>query len=225
MKWLLVVEDDRRLAGTLQRGLEEEGYVVDTCHDGEDALRRAGTSMYDGIILDVLLPGRNGFDVCRELRDTGVATPILMLTAKDTVDDTVAGLGAGADDYLRKPFAFRELRARLNAMLRRRTEIAPPIIEAGGIVLDIARREVTRNRERVTLTNREYQILACLMRNRDRAVSRTIIEARVWGHVYGSSSNAVDVHIRRLRRKLDLPGRPSVIQTVRGTGYRFASTR
>jgi DNA-binding response OmpR family regulator len=220
---LLVVEDDRRLADVLRRGLEEEGHTVDLCHDGDEAAHLLESAAYDGLVLDIMLPGQNGLDICRELRARGDATPILMLTARDTVDDTVAGLEAGADDYLRKPFAFRELRARLQSITRRASGPALPYLEVGDLVLDIDNREVRRGGRRVLLTNREYQLLSYLMHNSGRVLTRTMIEDHVWGYSYDGLSNSVDVHIKRLRRKLDLPGKPSVIQTVRGAGYRLVN--
>lgn len=218
---MLIVEDDRRLADVLRRGLEEEGYTVDLSHDGDEAVDLAGMAQYDAIILDVMLPGQNGLAVCRTLRSDGVTVPILMLTARDTVDDTVAGLEAGADDYLTKPFAFRELRARLHTIMRRSGTLPATLLEAGDLVLDVATREVRVGDRRVALTAREYQVLTYLMRNQGRVLTRTMIEDQVWGYTDRGLSNTVDVHIRRLRTKLDRPGCPSIIETVRGSGYRL----
>jgi two-component system OmpR family response regulator len=220
---LLVVEDDPSLSDVLRRGLSEDGYAVDVCADGERAVFQAGTVDYDGIILDVMLPGKDGLTVCRELRASGTITPILMLTARDTVDDTVTGLEAGADDYLRKPFAFRELRARLQAILRRPAGATAPEIRAGALVLDISRREARQGDRRIFLTNREYQILEYLMRNPGRTLTRMMIEDHVWGHSYPGLSNTIDVHIKRLRGKIDRTGEPSMIETVRGVGYRLSA--
>lgn len=217
----LIVEDDRRLADVLRRGLQEEGYTVDLSHDGDEALDLAGLVQYDVIILDVMLPGRDGLTTCRTLRSDGITTPILMLTARDTVDDTVAGLEAGADDYLTKPFAFRELRARLHSVMRRSGTLPSTLLEVGDLVLDVATREVRRGQRQVSLTAREYQVLAYLMRNHGRVLTRTLIEDQVWGTTDRGLSNTVDVHIRRLRAKLDTPGQPSIIETVRGAGYRL----
>jgi DNA-binding response OmpR family regulator len=221
---VLVVEDDRRLADVLQRGLEEEGYSVELCGNGADAVLAATVNSYDAIVLDIMLPGKDGLTVCRDLRLAGVKTPVLMLTARDTVDDVVAGLEAGADDYLKKPFAFRELRARLQSLLRRVADAASPEMVVGVLVLDTARRDVRVRGQRVSLTNREYQVLEYLVYNRGRLLTRNMIEEHVWGYDYEGLSNTVDVHITRLRRKLDRPDQPSLIETVRGAGYRLVDT-
>ena len=217
----LIVEDDPRMADVLQRGLTEDGLAVDVCNDGNDVAPLVESTRYDAIVLDVMLPGKNGIEVCRALRTSGVTTPILMLTARDTVDDTVAGLEAGADDYLAKPFAFRELRARLQTIMRRASGSASSSIQVGDLVLDIARREVRRGKRRISLTNREFQVLSYLMHNPGRTVTRIMIEDHVWGYPYVGLSNTVDVHVKRLRQKLDVPDRPSIIETVRGVGYRL----
>jgi YD repeat-containing protein len=218
---ILVVEDDRRLADVLRRGLSEEGYAVDLCANGDDALLQATMTAYDAIVLDLMLPGKDGMAVCRELRAAGIKTPLLMLTARDALDDVVTGLQAGADDYLTKPFAFRELSARLQSLIRRAAGAASPQLQVGDLVLDLGSREVRRAGQRIALTNREYQVLEYLMHNRGRVVSRTMIEEHVWGYDYDGFSNTVDVHITRLRRKLDRPGEPSLIETLRGAGYRL----
>jgi len=220
---ILVVEDDRSLASVLYRGLSEEGHAVDLSDNGNDALAQASVIEYDGIVLDIMLPGKNGLDVCRELRDLGVTTPILILTARDSVDDTVLGLEAGADDYLRKPFAFRELRARLHAVTRRPASMAFPRVRIGDIELDMSTREVRRDGRTIPLTNREYQVLAYLAQNPGRVLTRIMIEDHVWGSSLPGLSNTVDVHIGRLRRKLDSPDGPSIIETVRNAGYRLRS--
>jgi len=218
---LLIVEDDPKLADIVRRGLVRDGQSADICADGDDAVLQAELNDYDGIILDLMLPGQNGLEVCRQLRADGVTTPILMLTARDDVDDVVAGLEAGADDYLTKPFAFRELRARLQSIMRRASGAASPQLQIGEIMVDLAMQEVQRAGVRVPLTNREYQVLEYLAHNRGRVLSRSMIEEHVWGYDYDGISNTVDVHIRRLRRKLDRPGEPSVIETVRNVGYRL----
>lgn len=221
---LLVVEDDPGLSDVLWRGLSEEGFTVDLCGRGDEAVLLAELTQYDGIILDVMLPGKSGIQVCRELRSTGARTPVLMLTARDTVDDVVSGLEAGADDYLVKPFAFRELRARLQAILRRGDGMATPLVTIGAVTLDLAKHEVRRGEERIPLTNREFQVFTYLAQNRGRVLTRLMIEDSVWGSMYAGLSNTVDVQIKRLRAKLDVPGHPSIIETVRGAGYRLADT-
>jgi DNA-binding response OmpR family regulator len=215
------VEDDRQLADVVRRGLERDGQSVDVCGDGDDAVLQAELRGYDAIILDLMLPGANGLDICRRLRGDGFTTPILILTARDTVDDVVAGLEAGADDYLTKPFAFRELRARLQSIMRRSAGAASSRLQSGDLVLDLATQEVKRAGRRVPLTTREYQVLEYLMYNQGKVLSRSMLEEHVWGYDYDGISNTVDVHIRRLRSKLDRPGEPSIIETVRGSGYRL----
>jgi DNA-binding response OmpR family regulator len=220
---LLVVEDDKRLADVMRRGLKQEGYTVEICVNGDDAILQASLNDYDALVLDIMLPGKDGLTVCRELRAKSVSTPVLMLTARDSLDDIVKGLEAGADDYLKKPFAFRELRARLQSLIRRASGQASSQLQVGDLVLDLATRELTVSGKAVVLTNREYQVLVFLMHNRGRVLSRTLIEEHVWGYDYEGYSNTVDVHITRLRQKLDRPGKPSIIQTVRGAGYRLLS--
>lgn len=218
---LLIVEDDPQLADVLRRGLLRDGQTSDICEDGDDAVLQAEVRAYDGIVLDVMLPGRNGLEVCRQLRADGLTTPILLLTARDSVDDIVAGLEAGADDYLTKPFAFRELRARLHSIMRRAAGAASSQLEVGDLVVDMGTQEVRRAGRHVVLTNREYQVLEYLIYNRGKVLTRSMIEEHVWGYDYDGISNTVDVHIRRLRSKLDRPEEPSVIETVRGAGYRL----
>lgn len=223
---ILVIEDDRRLADVIQRGLVEDGYDVDLQLDGDGGQWAALSTPHDAIVLDVMLPGIDGFTVCRNLRSQGVRTPILMLTARDTVDDTVEGLESGADDYMRKPFAFRELRARIHALTRRGSDQAmTPRVVFGNLSLDSDRREVIHSGTRISLTNREFGILSYLMQHPGKVLTRIMIEDHVWGHAYPGLSNTVDVHIRRLRSKLDRPEEPSPIETVRGVGYRLRTDR
>lgn len=221
---LLIVEDDPQLAGVVARGLGRDGQTADICPDGDDAVLQAELVGYDGIVLDVMLPGQSGLEVCRQLRAKGINSPILMLTARDTVDDIVAGLEAGADDYVTKPFAFREQRARLQSILRRASGTGSSTLEAGDLTLDIARQEAFRSGQQVSLTNREFQVLEYLMYNRGRVLPRAMIEDHVWGYDYEGVSNTVDVHIRRLRRKLDRPGSGSIIETIRNAGYRLVDS-
>lgn len=218
---ILVVEDERRLCNIVKRGLLEEGYVVDTAYDGEDGEYLAETTPYDLVILDIMLPKKDGIEVCRELRLKKVNTPILMLTAKDTVDDRVKGLDAGADDYLVKPFAFNELLARIRALLRRDGFSKSPKLQVGDLVLDTLTREAWRRQRKIELTTKEYSILEYFMRHPDMVITRTMIEENAWNYEFDSMSNIIDVYIRRLRRKIDEEGEDSLIQTVRGAGYRL----
>ena len=218
---ILVVEDSRRLAGIIKRGLLEEGYSVDNAFDGEEAQHMAETTPYDVIIMDVMLPKKDGVTLCRELRARDVNTPMLMLTAKDSVEDKVIGLDAGSDDYLVKPFAFSELLARLRALLRR--EVTPRALpfKVGDLVLDPLSREVRRGDRRIELTAKEYAILEYFMRHANAVVTRTMLGESVWDYEYDGISNIIDVYVRRIRSKIDSDGQPSLIQTVRGAGYRL----
>ena len=216
---LLVVEDEPRLARSIRNGLEEEGHAVDVAPDGDDAVLLATTNEYDVIVLDVLLPRKNGFAVCREVRHRHVATPILMLTAKDSVEDKVTGLNTGADDYLTKPFAFDELVARVNALARRRALDRSPLLQVDDLVLDPATREVRRGEEPIELTNKEYALLALLMRRPGQVCTRTQIAERIWDLGVENESNVIDVYVRHLRRKIDAGDVRRLIHTVRGVGY------
>jgi two-component system OmpR family response regulator len=216
---ILLVEDELKMARALRRGLEQEGHAVDVSVDGDDALRRAVELDYDAIVLDVMLPGRDGFSVCRELRSRGRWAPVLMLTARDAVEDRIRGLDAGADDYLVKPFAFGELLARLRALVRRGASERPPVITVGDVALDPAAHTVIRGGTPVELSAREFSLLEFLMRHAGEVVSRTRILEQVWDVNYSGFSNVVDVYVGYLRRKLEQPfGRP-LIRTVRGVGY------
>ncbi|MCL4369037.1 MAG: response regulator transcription factor [Actinobacteria bacterium] len=219
---VLLVEDERKIAAYVRRGLEEAGYAVDPAFTGPDALRLVGMAEYDAIVLDIMLPEIDGLTACRELRARGVAAPILMLTARDTVDDRVAGLDAGADDYLVKPFAMKELLARLRALARRAAE-APktPVLTVADLSLDPAARKVTRAGKKIVLSAKEFAILEHLMRNAGLVLTRTMITEHVWNYDVFHLSNAVDVYIRNLRRKMDDDFEPKLIQTIRGVGYRL----
>lgn len=218
---ILVVEDEARLARLVRRGLTEEGHAVDLAGSGEDALDSISLANYDAIVLDVMLPGIDGFEVCRQLRRQRVHTPVLLLTARDAVDDRVAGLDAGADDYLVKPFALAELSARLRALARRPAEARDTILRIGSLRLDPAMRLVWIGEERIELANKEFRILEYLMQNPNRVLTRTMITDRVWDYDFLNATNVIDVHIRSLRRKLrDAPG-GRLIETVRGVGYRI----
>ena len=218
---ILVVDDDRRLCAVIRRGLLEQGYAVDLAYDGEEGEYLAEINPYDVIILDIMLPSQDGMQVCQELRAKKVNTPILMLTAKDTVEDRVTGLDKGADDYLVKPFAFSELLARIRALLRREGTSKSPEIRVGDLVLNTLTREVRRGHRPIELTTKEYIILEYLMRRPKAVATRTMIEEHAWDYDFDSMSNLVDVYIRRLRRKIDAEGEDSLIQTVRGAGYRL----
>jgi len=220
---ILVVEDEARLATLLRRGLTEGGHAIDLAGSGEDALDSIALARYDAIVLDVMLPGIDGFEVCRQIRHNRVNSPILLLTARDAVDDRVTGLDAGADDYLVKPFALAELSARLRALARRPPEAHDTILQVGSLRLDPAMRQVWRDEEPVGLANKDFRILEYLMQNPNRVVTRTMITDRVWDYDFLNATNVIDVHIRSLRRKLhDAPG-GRLIETVRGVGYRLRS--
>jgi DNA-binding response OmpR family regulator len=220
---VLVVEDERRIAAYLKRGLEEEGFAVDVSFDGREALGWATATPFDIIVLDILLPSLNGVEVCRELRRRDVRTPVLMLTARDTVDDRVAGLNAGADDYLVKPFALKELLARLRALGRRSADgVRAPVLEVADLQLDTLSRRVRRSGQLITLTAKEYAVLECLMREEGHVLTRTQVAEHVWNYDVFNHSNVVDVYIRNLRRKLDDGRLPRLIHTVRGAGYRLS---
>jgi heavy metal response regulator len=216
---ILIVEDERQIAAFLERGLKEEGYAIDVVYNGNDAVDWATSVEYDGIVLDVMLPGRDGFSVCRELRSRGSKTPILMLTARDTVDDRVTGLDTGADDYLVKPFAFKELVARVRAITRRQGDTRSVELQVGDLILNTLTHTAQRGEHRIELTTKEYNLLEFLMRNPKRVLSRTQIAEHVWNLDFLSESNLVDVYIRYLRRKIDDGSEQKLIKTVRGSGY------
>ncbi|MEO8476791.1 MAG: response regulator transcription factor [Actinomycetota bacterium] len=217
---ILVVEDELKMARAIRRGLEQEGYAVDAVVDGSDALHRGLYEEYDAIVLDVMLPGLDGFAVCRELRAKGRWAPVLMLTARDGVEDRIRGLDAGADDYLVKPFSFGELLARLRALVRRGVAERPAAMEVGDVALDPATHAVTRAGAPVEVSAREFALLEFLMRHAGEVVSRSRILEHVWDVNYDGFSNVVDVYVGYLRRKLDDPGQNrSFIRTVRGVGY------
>lgn len=216
---VLVVEDELKMARSLRRGLEQDGYAVDVCGDGNEAFRRGLDNDYDAIVLDVMLPGRDGFSVCRDLRSRGRWAPILMLTARDAVEDRIRGLDVGADDYLVKPFAFGELLARVRAMVRRGTPERPATLTIGEITLDPATHVVHHGDTPVDLTPKEFALLQFLMRHPGEVLGRSRILEHVWDINYDGFSNVVDVYVGYLRRKIDLPFGTSLIRTVRGVGY------
>src|SRR5436190_17843750 len=217
----LVVEDELRMASLIRRGLVGEGFAADVTDRGEEALWMAQAHEYDAVVLDVMLPDLDGFEVCRRLRAAGVWAPVLMLTARDSVDDRVAGLDSGADDYLLKPFAFAELLARLRALARRGETGRPPVLTVGGLRLDPATREVTRDAIPIELSAKEFALLETFMRRPGEVLSRLHLLEHVWDFAYENRSNVIDVYVRRLRRKIDEPFERTTLETVRGVGYRL----
>jgi two-component system OmpR family response regulator len=218
---VLLVEDDRRLAASLQRGLGESGMAVDAFHEPGDGIAAALSVPYAVIVRDVMLPGMDGFEVCRQLRRQRVSTPILMLTARDAVDDRVSGLEAGADDYMVKPFALRELIARIRALARRHLPDREAVLRAGNILLDTAAHTLSVNGQRVDLTAKEFAILDFFLHHPGRLLSRSQIIEHVWDYDFGGGDNLVEVYMGRLRRKLMAAGSPDPFVTVRGAGYRL----
>jgi DNA-binding response OmpR family regulator len=220
---VLVVEDEPTIAFYIKRGLEEGGYAVDLVANGTEALEWIQGAPFDLIVLDVMLPGMSGLELCRIVRGSGVITPILMLTARDTIDDRVSGLDSGADDYLVKPFAIKELLARLRALSRRGQE-APrsPLLQCADLELDTTTQRVRRSGKTIKLTAKEYAVLECLIRAPGRVLTRTMIAEQVWSYDADTQSNVVDVYIRNLRRRIDDPFQQKLIHTVRGSGYRLS---
>src|SRR5919107_3949047 len=216
---VLVVEDERRMASYICQALLEEGFAVDVEHDGAAALEMATACDYDVVVLDLMLPNVDGLTLCARLRRAGHATAVLMLSARDLVEDRVTGLNAGADDYLVKPFAMQELVARIRALLRRRQGTGAPVLRVGHLELNPSTRTVKRGGQTIPLTLKEYALLEYLMRRPSVVLTRTMIAEHVWDFSFDLSSNVVDVYIKHLRDKINEPGRPSFIQTVRGVGY------
>jgi two-component system OmpR family response regulator len=218
---VLVVEDDVKMAGLLRRGLLEEGHAVDVASTGDDAVWMGEAVEYDAIVLDLMLPGRNGFEVCRTLRGNGVWSPVLMLTARDGVEDRVAGLDAGADDYLPKPFSFAELHARLRALARRGSAERPAVLEVDDLRLDPAVRQAWRGETELSLSAKEFALLETFMRRPGQVLSRLQLLEHAWDMGYEARSNVVDVYVRYLRDKIDRPFGRESLQTVRNVGYRL----
>ena len=218
---VLIVEDDVKMAGLLRRGLLEEGLAADVANVGDDALWMAGATEYDAIVLDVMLPGMDGFELCRRLREAGQWSPVLMLTARDAVEDRVAGLDAGADDYLVKPFSFAELHARLRSLARRPPLERPAILEVGDLSLDPGTRQVWRGRQEIQLSAKEFALLETFMRRPGEVLSRYQLLEHCWDYTYENRSNVVDVYVRYLREKIDRPFGRDSLETVRGAGYRL----
>jgi DNA-binding response OmpR family regulator len=220
---VLLVEDEVRLAENVRRGLAAEGFVVDVVHDGSEGLFNAQVNGYDVVVLDIMLPGLNGYEVCRRMREAGIWSPVLMLTAKDGEYDQADALDLGADDYLTKPFSFLVLVARLRALIRRGAPARPTVLQAGDLTLDPASRTVRRGEAEISLTPREFGLLHFLMRHRGDVVSKTDILASVWDVNYDGDENIVEVYIGYLRRKIDQPFGRQAVETVRGAGYRLAA--
>jgi heavy metal response regulator len=216
---ILVVEDEKRVTQFIRKGLKEEGHAVDVAYDGEEGGFLAEVNDYDLIILDLMLPKKNGITMCREIRERGVATPILMLTARDSIEDKVRGLDAGADDYLAKPFAFEELLARVRALLRRRSEVKTPTLKIADLELDPISRRVTRGGKPIRLTTKEYALLEYMLRNPGKVLSRTLIGEHVWDMNFDPESNVIDVYVSHLRAKVDKGFDLPLIHTLRGQGY------
>jgi heavy metal response regulator len=216
---ILLVEDEKKVASFIKRGLEEEHFTVDVAYDGESGEFMALTSEYDLIILDILLPKKNGFEVLKSLRANGIQTPILILTAKGSIDDKVEGLNSGADDYLTKPFAFAELIARIRSLLRRTSSEKSNIIKVADLELDTIKHIAKRGEKIIELTAREYSLLEYFMRNKGRVLTRTMIAEHIWDYHFDTGSNIIDVYVRRLRKKIDEGFPKKLIHTIRGVGY------
>ncbi len=218
---ILIVEDDKKVAGFLKKGLKEEQYAVDVCYDGEEALFQSQVNQYDIIILDVMLPKKNGYAVCKQIREEGNLTPILMLTARDQLEDKVKGLQEGADDYLTKPFAFEELLARIKALLRRTQDYKTKTLNVGDLELDPVSRKLTRLGKPFYMTGKEYALLEYLMRNKGRTITQSMIIDHVWDMNFDGLSNVVNVYINHLREKIDKGFSQKYIHTIRGVGYQI----
>lgn len=216
---ILVIEDEKKIANLLQKGLREQGYAVDISHDGNEGLERASTTPYEAIILDIMLPGRDGLSVLRKLRERKVTTPVMVLTARGEVNERVEGLNAGADDYLAKPFSMDEMIARLRALMRRVTGENISFYKVADLTVNLVNREVMRGSRKIVLTAREFRLLEHLMRSPEQVLTRTQIIERVWEYHFDPGTNLVDVYIQRLRRKVDDGEAVKLIQTVRGVGY------
>jgi two-component system, OmpR family, response regulator len=219
---VLVVEDERKLGELLRRGLDEEGYAADLADRGEEALWMAQAVPYDAIVLDVMLPGADGFEICRRMRGSGVWSPVLMLTARDAVEDRVSGLDVGADDYLTKPFAFEELLARLRALARRAPAERPPVLQTGDLRLDPAAHRAWRGDQELDLSAKEFALLELFMRRPGVTLSRSQLLDGAWDMAFERRSNVVDVYVRYLREKIDRPFGHHSIETIRGVGYRLS---
>ncbi len=218
---ILVVEDEKKVANFIKHGLEEERYIVETAQDGITGLDIAMNNHFDAILLDVMLPGKDGFTLLREMRDAGISTPVVMLTARGNVEDRVTGLDLGADDYLPKPFSFEELAARLRSILRRSSPEKTTKLRCGDLILDTVSHLAYRQGREIELTTKEYALMEYLMRNKNRILSRSTITQHVWKHNFDPESNIIDVYIKRLRSKIEKDDIKPIIQSIRGVGYRM----
>jgi DNA-binding response OmpR family regulator len=218
---ILVVEDEYKITRFIQRGLEMEHYTVDVAYDGEEALSKLGVNDYDLIILDLMLPKKDGIEVCKEIRERKIDTPVVMLTARDTIEDRIKGLDQGADDYIVKPFAFGELLARIRALLRREKTVKRSVLQVDDLILDPATHEVTRAGKPLTLTSKEYRLLDYFMRRPGQVCTRTMIGEHIWGYNFVDSSNVIDVSVSNLRKKVDGDATLQLIKTVRNVGYKI----
>jgi len=219
---ILIVEDDRRIANVLKKGLSEEGFAIDLAYDGLEGQFLGESEDYDLIILDLMLPKLDGISVCKALRKKQIKTPILILTAKTSIEDRVEGLNAGADDYLLKPFSFRELTARINALFRRSQETLPPTLKVLDLELDPAKHAVRRDGRKIDLSAKEFAILEYLLRHKNQAVTRTMILEHVWDYNFDPASNIVDVFVNHLRKKVDTQKEKNLIQTIHGVGFKLS---
>ena len=221
---ILVIEDDKRISAVIKKGLTEDGFAVDTAFDGEEGEYLAESESYDLIILDLMLPKVDGLTICKELRTKNIKFPILMLTAKTSIEDRVAGLDSGADDYLTKPFAYTELRSRVHALIRRSKHEASPILKISDLELDPIKHKVTRSGKLLSLTPKEFAVLELLLRHQDEVITRTMITEHVWDYNFDSMSNVVDVFIAALRRKVDKGSKVPLLHTVHGIGYKASKS-
>lgn len=219
---ILIVEDERLIAQALKKGLTQEHYIVDLAFDGESGLDFALTGEYDIILLDLMLPKINGIDVCLKIREEGIQTPVIMLTAKGQIEDKIKGLNCGADDYMVKPFAFEELLARIRAIARRPQSTSSEIISVGDLSMDLSTYQVTRQKKNISLSGKEYALLECLMRHADQILTKDQLIQHVWNYESDILPNTVEVYIRNLRLKIDKPFKTKLIKTVRGFGYKIS---
>ena len=221
---VLVIEDERKIASFIRRGLEEQGFAVDVCGNGDEGYTLATTRAYDAVVLDIMLPGRDGLSILRQLRERKVSVPVVLLTARSALNERLEGLNLGADDYLTKPFFIEELVARLHAVLRRASGDQASILQAGDLTVNLLTREVKRGDEKVELTAREFSLLTYLMRSPGRVLTRTQICEHVWSYQFDPGTNLVDVYVQRVRKKISDDPKQPLIETVRGVGYRFVKT-